>query len=667
MPSVVSEGRLVNLDRAPSFETGLVDSVRLYNDRLLDYAAIFRTQHNVRTVVDFLSRNIAQLAAHLYERAADDDRIRVTDHPFVRRLRKPNPADIRSNRYRLTYALIANLCVYDTAIGSFVGDHPDAGPGIVLLPTPNVRLGGDNWLWPERYIIRRSRGDLTLTPDQVFHLQGSLNLDDHRMGVSPIEALRAILNEDFAANEYRSQFWKSGARVSGFLKRPVEAPRWKPGAKERFRKQFREAYSGTGENAGGTPLLEDGMEFEEAGVSSREAQYLEARKLTREEVAAAYHVHPAFVGILEHANFSNMKEQHRSLYMDTLGPWLSMLDLDLTYQLLPHYEPDLDRLENLYVELNFREKLRGSFEEEADAITKLTGAPTLTRNEGRALQNRNALPGGDELITPLNVVVGGQTDPGEAPPGAEERDTSGNGTSARGHVSRETSGVKALAYSTDLNGNNVANHLTQLERFFNRQKAEVLSTLGAAPYSDVGDIFDRERWDGELAVDLAGLAEVTAAEFAGMLAEAWEFEDFDPDVLTPLIIANANATAANINATTEDALAAAIQNPESLDVDEPIDAAGEVFVSAASARAPQIAQTRTTWAGNFGRQEVARQSGRSNKVWRVTSSNPRSSHAALSGETVPVGSHFSNGMKWPGDPAGGAAEIANCSCILDFE
>lgn len=654
MVTVVSEGRLTSLDRAITFEQSLVSSVDFYNDRVLDYAAIFRTQPNVRTVVDFLARNIAQLGVHLYERAADDDRLRVTDHPFHRRLRNPNPADRRSNRYRFIYGLVQKICVFDTAIGVFVGDHPTDGPALVTLPTTAVRLAGDNWLYPTEYKIRKSSGVLTLPPDGVYHLQGSLNLDDERMGVSAIEALRHILAEDVAAGEYREQFWKSGARVSGFLKRPANAPRWKPGAKDRFVKSFRAAYSGSGPQAGGTPLLEDGMEFDEAGTSAREAQYLEARKLTREEVAAAYHVHPAFVGILEHANFSNMREQHRSLYMDTLGPWLTMLDLDYTLQLLPAYEPDPVRLDRLYAETNFREKMRGSLEEEAAAITQLTGAPTLTRNEGRALQNRNALPGGDELITPLNVVVGGQTIPGEAAPGDEPRDTDGNGTSSR------SGGTKALALPDALNDNQVAMAEAQITRYFNRLASNVLSTHGARPWSDPDELFDRERWDAELAIDLAGIGQVTAEAYAELLAEAWEFDDFDSDAIIPLVVTNAGIAAAEINDSTEADIVKALRE------DDPGDALAHTFEIAAGSRAAQIAQTRTTWAGNFGRNEVARQSGRESKTWRVNSGNPRSAHVGMNGETVPIGSRFSNGMLWPGDSAGGAANIANCRCSIDF-
>ena len=73
----------------------------------------------------------------------------------------------------------------------------------------------------------------------------------------------------------------------------------------------------------------------------------------------------------------------------------------------------------------------------------------------------------------------------------------------------------------------------------------------------------------------------------------------------------------------------------------------------------------TTFA-NFGAHEGAKASGGGQKTWQVNSGNPRDTHSALSGETVGLDDTFSNGMRWPGDPAGGPSEVANCQCSMTF-
>jgi hypothetical protein len=52
------------------------------------------------------------------------------------------------------------------------------------------------------------------------------------------------------------------------------------------------------------------------------------------------------------------------------------------------------------------------------------------------------------------------------------------------------------------------------------------------------------------------------------------------------------------------------------------------------------------------------------KTWETTSQDPRPSHEAQDGDTVPFDEPFANGQMYPGDPERGAAEAANCTCVM---
>ena len=84
----------------------------------------------------------------------------------------------------------------------------------------------------------------------------------------------------------------------------------------------------------GTAVLEEGMEWQDGSFNPQESEYLGGRKLTREECARSYHIPLPMVGILDHATFSNISEQHKNLYQDSLGPWLVMIEQDIKLQLL---------------------------------------------------------------------------------------------------------------------------------------------------------------------------------------------------------------------------------------------------------------------------------------------------------------------------------------------
>jgi HK97 family phage portal protein len=381
--------------------------IQLSSTYYVDYAEIYRSQESVRTVVSFLARNVAQLGLHMFERVGDDDRRRMSDHPMALMLKQPNPW---TTKYRFIQALVCDFAIYDRAYWLKTRITPESN-GLVRIPPQIVTPEGDNWLTPNGFKVDGTSGTRVYKADEVVYFRG-YGLDKD-IGISPLEALRRTLREEYAAGEMREQVMRNGARMSGYLERPKDAPEWSDTARDRFKRNWQAQYSGAGPGAGGTPILEDGMQFKPVSQTARDLQYIESRKLTREEVAAAYFVPPPMIGILDHATFSNITVQQRMLYTETLGPWLSMIQEEIELQLLKDFEPEPKRF---YVEFNLREKLSGAFEERADAIAKAVGGPTMTINEARALDNRPPIDGGDELIRPLNVTQNGNPDPIPAAP-----------------------------------------------------------------------------------------------------------------------------------------------------------------------------------------------------------------------------------------------------------
>jgi HK97 family phage portal protein len=360
------------------------------------YAALYRTQPNVRTVVDFLARNIAQLGLHVFRRLSDTDRVRLYDHGLVRSLANPNPA---TTRYRLFETLMQDLGVYFNAFWLKVRtDDPDR-IGLVRLPPEQVSMKG--FLWPTAFVWQPDgTREVELTPERVVHFRG-YDPGNPLLSVSPLETLRRILAEELAASEYREFFWTNAARVEGVIQRPLDAPPWTPDQREVFRTSWQAAHAG-GANSGKTAVLEDGMTWQQTGSSFRDSEFTATRKLTREECASAYHIPLPMVGILDHATFSNIREQHKQLYQDSLGPWLVMIEEEIERQLLTDFA-DRDRV---YSEFNIQEKLKGSFEEQAASLRSLVGRPIMTPNEGRARLNLPSMddPAADELAAPLNMA-----------------------------------------------------------------------------------------------------------------------------------------------------------------------------------------------------------------------------------------------------------------------
>lgn len=395
MAVIFSAGQLQASGAAGSLATVDVRQSSLSSASLATYAAIYRTQPNVRTVIDFLARNVAQIPVQAFRRVSDLDRVRLAGHEVIEWLADPNPG---TTRYKLFEALIQDLGIYATAYWLKL-KRPGGGVGLARIPPEQITVNG--WLLPTGFLWTLPDGrELQLAREQVVYFT-DFNPDDPIAGLSPLETLRQVLLEDSAQTSYRRAYWLNSARLEGVIERPAGAPRWSTDQKQTFREQWQARFAG-GSNAGQTAVLEDGMVFKPTSYSARDSEFIAARKLTAEEVARAYHVPLPMVGILDHATFSNIREQHKQLYQDTLAPRLAMVAEELERQLLV----DARDHDHVYLEFNIATKLQGSFEEQAGALQVSTGRPVMTANEARARLNLPRItndPSADALALPLNT------------------------------------------------------------------------------------------------------------------------------------------------------------------------------------------------------------------------------------------------------------------------
>ena len=649
MAVVQSPNGLVAVSRSP---LGLAEtSIALYENARATYAELYRTQPELRSAIDFLARNVAQLPLHAFVRVSDTERQRLTGVPLTATLERPDTAMTRS---RWTDTLVKDLAIYDAAY--FVKVRGENGRlALVRVSPAAIELLGENYLVPTGYRVRGTHGTVDFTRDQVIDIHG-YNPDDARRGLSPIETLRRVLAEQAAAGRYRENFWSNSARMGGVIERPMTAPTWSGEARARFRAEFEAGYTGAAAS-GRTVVLEEGMTYRPVSYSARDAQYLESFQLSREIVATAYGIPVGLLG-LGATTYASLTEQHRQLYADCLAPWLTRIQEELEAQLLPEF----DVPEDTYLEYNLSAKLSGSFAEQASVLMSSTGAPYLTRNEARARLNLPPMDGADELVVPLNVLVGGQAAPSDSV--SDERILDGflsDAPAAKGAIEPEN--VKALRRGRILRERRDAAKEFEgtIVESLNRQKRSVVAKLGAKKKSRVkavaADVFDVERFTEELADDLRPAVRRLASRMARTVGE------WDPENAADYLDAFADGVAGEFTSSTFDRLDDVFDDTDDEGLADAVDSLfGEIAVGTAVTMALSVA----TSIGEFARREAAEAADVGEKTWVVTSGNPRSAHAALNGETVGRREPFSNGAQFPGDPALPAEEKANCQCLVDW-
>jgi len=645
------------------------------------YAALYRAQPIVATLVDKIATAAARLTVKVWDNTPKTGKVQDTTSPYAKLMADPCTVMSPFNFYRWTfstYEIYGESFWYkvrDPNGPSVETEHGNrlTGKVINVLPMhPSRTAVHRNAFGMVEYIFTlgvASAGILHAPAEDVVAFL-RYNPDSLMRGLSRLEPLRTtLLNED-AARRAMTSFWNKGARPGLLLKHPTELSQ---GAQDRLKASADARHAGA-DNAGGTMILEEGMDAVVVQLTMEEMQYIEARKVDMQEGCMVYDVPPPVVHILDHATFSNITEQMRSMYRDTmtgrLEDWESVID----FSLRPEFFPIGERKANF----DMTEVLRGDFETRADKAVTLRQSGIYTGNESRelvglalssdpAMNKFYANAALVELGTPAQrVSITESANP--SPAMQAEADATAHGAGAAANTSPEaTAAGKAItralmgrvgrkATTKDIRAGLVEGHKSELDKFFARQRASVKAAVG----KKAAGVFDPAAWDGDLATILHSLSAATAKAIGAKVAADLGGE-YDGASIADYLTTNAASTAKSINATTADQIATALEDAAN---DE--DAVDGLFDGEIAARSGQISLTRVAVIGGLAALVAARTNKAKTKTWVVTSSKPRPSHAAVDGETVALGEKFSLGGDGPGDYSMGADEVANCSCDLDF-
>ena len=596
---------------------------------------LYATQANLQAVVSFLSDSVAQLPLKVYKRDGEK-RIRDRDSTAARLLYRPNGDQ---TAYDFWDSIMTEYMLMGVAT-------------LWILPDADSESGYQLRLIPNEWVINTERST-NYAPDSLRITAGTGNYVDiprtefiqfrrYSPGnpggyQSPIAALRQTLQEQIQADRFRTEIWRSSGRFNAYITRPKDVQPWTDEQKKMFLTAFREGWSASGGSRGKMPLLEDGMEIKPYAFNAKEAQYAETKQLSREDVAAAFHVNPSLIWHTTTQTYASAKDNARALYADCLGPTIQMLQQRINAFLLPMIGADPDT----YVVFDLTEKLKGSFEERASILQASVGGPWMTRNEARADNDMPPIDGGDELIVPLNVVEGGQASPQDTHMDSSKKIIPSHRKDAqkiliKGRSQKEEDEELAEA----------------LKKFFRRQKDSVLPKIGAG-----SEWWDEDRWNKELADDLEPLID-RIADAHGMSAAEVMGTEYGRELTRKYLRKLTEGRSKAINASTLKKLQEAIEEEA-----EP----AEVFEKRESKDAVTFGEALANTVAGWALMEAVHQAqdhGYSKKVekeWE-TGPNSRPSHAAMNGQRVGIDEKFSNGAEWPGDDNLSPEESCGCNC-----
>lgn len=349
----------------------------------------------VYACVRVVAEDIAKLQPHVWRKRADGGREEATDHPLHQILRRPN-------RYMTA---VSWLMAQGSALG-FRGNaisvilRDEAGRPSGLWPVNpgcvTIHEAADGTLF---YGIGK-RGTLDnhvlrdkplMVPDyDILHVRG-LTFDGI-VGLSPLAQMRESIGIALAGEGMSASMFANGATPGGVLKHPQTISEE---AATRLRASWQARYAGAG-NAGKTVILEEGMEFQPLGMTSVDAQFLEQRKFTIEDIARAFRVPLHMIGVLDRMTNNNVEALTRAYYDQTLMPMLEAFEAELARA--------FDLPDDIYVEFDVKRLLRADYKTRQEGHQIMFQSGAETPNEWRVEEGRNPTRSGNVFARPLNTA-----------------------------------------------------------------------------------------------------------------------------------------------------------------------------------------------------------------------------------------------------------------------
>lgn len=249
----------------------------------------------------------------------------------------------------------------------------------IRLPRPDdtERPVGGKW-----FDVRLDDGTLqTFDARTMTHIPG-LSLDGI-CGLSVLAYARNSLGTAIAGDQAAAKMFGSGLTVSGFVTPDEDSPDWENAAE--MKAQINDALTGV-ENTGQVAVLNRKLKFQQMTMSAEDAQFLESRMFSIEEIARWFGVPPFELMQTDKQTSwgTGIESQQRGLGRGTLLPWATRVEQRLS-RLLPKPR---------FVEFDFAGLERPTPEVEISLLIQQVQAGLLTIDEARAIRNLPPLPAG---------------------------------------------------------------------------------------------------------------------------------------------------------------------------------------------------------------------------------------------------------------------------------
>lgn len=584
----------------------------------------------------------------------------IENDPLLNLLYRPNPLFTGRQFWALWqtyYDCVGETYVYlETGQRTFT--DPKSVTALHLLVPTNVtpKFGPDGMVTGYEY--RNGAATTVYSPENVIYVHNPDPSSPLR-GRSLLRAGVSAIQTESQISSYHARVLENGGKVEGVFK--FKTPSLTRAQLSEMKDAYQKEY-GSAKKAGLPLFLGGDADYVRTGLSPDELSYLEAKKVTLDDICIMTGVPRSMMGSTTDVKFDNADADRAIFLRETVKPLVRTLVTALDERLFPDGR-----------NLGFRDMVPENRSERRQDVTTAAATNCMTVNEKRAALkdigfDLEDVDGGDDVLVPFSLVPAG-TEP--APQGEATKRVKSVVHPLRDPEVRAMYG-RIMVKRLDAREKTF---MAALTRYFMGQEKRITEALDPKKTR----IFRKEGLIDEvlsielevkigkesllpLLTELLKQAGIDAAELAGS-PDAFNLTSG----IAGWLDSRAEIFLRQVNETTFEMLkrdfADSLAAQEGRDglVRRIRDTYGEI----SKGRASLIARTEVHNATQYGTMEGYKAAGLAVKIWvTVEDSATRDSHAMQDGEERPIGIPFTNGLMFPGDPSGPPGETVNCRCTI---
>jgi HK97 family phage portal protein len=362
-----------------------------------DYENAIRQGYNrsatVYSCVNLIAKSAASVQWKTYKRGRGGVWNELPDHPLTLLIEQPNPYMSQKDFIeRMTHALYLG----GNSIFTKVRGTGGAVVELWYLPQQNIKPVPDQKKFISHYLYDAEGVKREIKTQDILHQQ-FLNPLDLFWGIAPIRAAAEVIDTDSEAISWNRYSMQQRAISDGafILDQHLNMDQW-----NEAREQIKAQHTGS-ENARNFWVLGAGAQWQPMSMSPAEMDFIESRKLNREEICSIFGVPPVMIGHYENATLANIETGRKIFWLDTIIPYLVDIRNSLNAALAREYGLDIrldfDTSTVEAIQANLQEKIQN-----AQSLFNM-GVPFNEINKQLDL-GFDEIEGGDTGFLPSNLL-----------------------------------------------------------------------------------------------------------------------------------------------------------------------------------------------------------------------------------------------------------------------